>query len=278
MSEVPAFPLIINGERCEPAEGQYEDVINPATGKVIARAAMGTGADVDLAVKAARAAFDNREWREMNPTARSKVLYASSRETAPAGYERLFTVAKTGGPSQLVPAPWGHDGSFSADKKHIVVDRIARWDSEWRHYRGGQNTALVILDLDDLREDRIPNERTTDIQPLWMNGIIYFLSDRGWSMNIWSFDPATNKLEQITHYADVDIKWLDGHQGTLIFVDGLQNIQPEDTRWVGRIEINDIVGTVARNRVEQVVNERPMRIDNGESVAGLQVGNYHVAH
>jgi aldehyde dehydrogenase (NAD+) len=76
MSEVPAYPLIINGERCEPAGGAYDDVINPANGEVIGRAAMGSAADVDIAVKAARAAFDNREWREMSPDARSKVLYA----------------------------------------------------------------------------------------------------------------------------------------------------------------------------------------------------------
>ena len=76
MSEVPSYPLIINGERCEPASGHYDDVINPATGEVIARAAMGSTADVDIAVKAARAAFDNREWREMKPADRSKVLYA----------------------------------------------------------------------------------------------------------------------------------------------------------------------------------------------------------
>jgi len=74
--EVTSYPLIINGERCEPGAGHYEDVINPATGEVIARAAMGDASDVDKAVAAARAAFDQREWREMSPADRSKVLYA----------------------------------------------------------------------------------------------------------------------------------------------------------------------------------------------------------
>ena len=45
----------------------------------------------------------------------SRVLYASSRETAPTTYQRLWTVARDGGPSEMLPAPWGHDGSFSAD-------------------------------------------------------------------------------------------------------------------------------------------------------------------
>ena len=74
--EITSYPLIINGERCEPGAGHYEDVINPSTGEVIARAAMGDASDVDRAVAAARAAFDQREWREMSPADRSKVLYA----------------------------------------------------------------------------------------------------------------------------------------------------------------------------------------------------------
>ena len=75
MSEAPLYPLIINGERCEPRSGEYADVINPATGEVVARAAMGNSADVDAAVSAARAAFEDRAWRQMPPAERSRVLY-----------------------------------------------------------------------------------------------------------------------------------------------------------------------------------------------------------
>jgi len=146
-----------------------------------------------------------------------RILYSSSRQTAPTGYARLWTVSPDGGPSERLPAPWGADGSFSADGGRIVIDRVARWDSEWRHYRGGQNTAMVVLDLSDLSELRLPNERQTDIQPVWMNDTIYFLSDRDWSMNIWSYDPASGALEQRTDFTDVDIKWLSGHDGTLAF-------------------------------------------------------------
>ena len=75
MSEVPMYPLIINGERCEPLSGEYADVINPADGQVVGRAALGNAADVDAAVTAARAAFNDRAWRNMPPLERSKVLY-----------------------------------------------------------------------------------------------------------------------------------------------------------------------------------------------------------
>lgn len=73
--EIPRFPLIINGERCEPSSGEYLDVVNPASGQVTARAAMGAAADLDKAVAAARSAFENSDWRKMAPTERSVVLY-----------------------------------------------------------------------------------------------------------------------------------------------------------------------------------------------------------
>jgi tricorn protease len=146
----------------------------------------------------------------------SRILYASSRETAPTGYERLWTVSPAGGPSEGLPSPRGHDGSYSADGRSIVLDHISRWDVEWRSYRGGQNTPLTILNLASLEETRLPNDRTTDIHPVWMNGVIYFLSDRDWAMNVWTYDPATRAVAQLTHFTDADVKWLAGHHGTLI--------------------------------------------------------------
>jgi len=146
-----------------------------------------------------------------------RVLYSSSRETAPVGFDRLWTVSIDGGPSELLPVPWAHDGSFSASGARIVVDRVTRWDSEWRHYRGGQNTPLTILDLNSLEEIRLPNERTIDRHPVWIGQAIYFLSDRDWVMNVWSYDVESGKHTQLTDFDDVDVKWLSGHDDTLIF-------------------------------------------------------------
>lgn len=146
-----------------------------------------------------------------------KVLYASNRETAPANYSRMWTVSVTGGASVLLPAPWAFDGSFSSDGKKIAVDRVDRWDSEWRHYRGGQNTPLHILDVSTLAEQVIPSERSTDIHPFWMGGEIFFLSDRDFNMNVWAFNPGTSALRQVTKLKNIDIKWLSGNDKELVY-------------------------------------------------------------
>ena len=147
----------------------------------------------------------------------NRILYSTSRETAPTGYDRLWTVSPEGGPSTLVPAPWGHDGAYSPVGPRIVVDRVSRWDVEWRNYRGGQNTPLTILDLDDLSEVRLPNDqRTTDIDPVWLGGTIYFLSDRDHAMNVWAYDTDSRQLSQVTRFTDAEVKSLAGRDGTLV--------------------------------------------------------------
>ncbi|MEM6703053.1 MAG: PDZ domain-containing protein [Acidobacteriota bacterium] len=145
------------------------------------------------------------------------VLYASSRGTAPTGYDRLWTVSTSGGPSERLTAPWGHSGSYSPDGQRIAIDRMSRWDVEWRNYRGGQNTPLILLDLDLLGEVAIPSDqRSTDVQPLWLGDTVYFLSDRGGTMNVWTYGAGDGALEQLTDFTGSDVKWLSGYGDTLI--------------------------------------------------------------
>lgn len=146
-----------------------------------------------------------------------RVLYATSRDNAPTSYANLWTVSVDGGPSTLLTRQWAADGSFSPDGSQVIIDRVQRWDVEWRNYRGGQNTPLVILNLEDQGETLLPYESTIDIQPLWLDDMVYFLSDRDNTSNIWSFTPATGILKQVTRLTGSDIKWLDGHGDILAY-------------------------------------------------------------
>jgi betaine-aldehyde dehydrogenase len=64
----------INGELVDPVEGRTEEVVNPATGEAIAEAPLSTAEDVNLAVEAARRAFET--WGTTTPAERAKVLLA----------------------------------------------------------------------------------------------------------------------------------------------------------------------------------------------------------
>jgi aldehyde dehydrogenase (NAD+) len=72
------YGLFIGGEFREPAEGQYFDTINPATEERLARVGLASGADVDLAVKAARKALHGH-WSKMKAAERGKYIYRIAR-------------------------------------------------------------------------------------------------------------------------------------------------------------------------------------------------------
>jgi len=62
----------IDGEWVD-SGGKYEDVVNPATGKTIARVPISTKEEVDAAIEAAKRAFP--DWRKTPPLARSRCLF-----------------------------------------------------------------------------------------------------------------------------------------------------------------------------------------------------------
>jgi aldehyde dehydrogenase (NAD+) len=66
--------LFINGKWVDSVSGKTFDTLNPATEKVITSVAEGDKADIDLAVRAARKAFEEGPWRNMDAPERGRIL------------------------------------------------------------------------------------------------------------------------------------------------------------------------------------------------------------
>ncbi|WP_376768842.1 aldehyde dehydrogenase family protein [Amycolatopsis acididurans] len=67
--------LHIGGQWLDAADGAELPSVDPATGEVFASVACGGAADVDRAVAAARAAFENGPWPRMKPNERAAALW-----------------------------------------------------------------------------------------------------------------------------------------------------------------------------------------------------------
>ena len=67
--------MLINGKWVNSFSGKTFPTYNPATGEVLARVAEGDKEDVDLAVKAARAAFEGGPWRKMSASKRGQLIW-----------------------------------------------------------------------------------------------------------------------------------------------------------------------------------------------------------
>jgi len=70
--------LLIGGKWREASSGATLDVLDPATGEVFAQAAAGGAADIDLAVRSARQAFEEGPWKSTPPAERARLLWKLS--------------------------------------------------------------------------------------------------------------------------------------------------------------------------------------------------------
>src|ERR1700726_3798639 len=85
------FGLFIGGAWQPPASGEYFDTLDPSNGEKLAVVAQGGAADIDAAVRAARAA--STEWKALTPHTRARYLYALARLVQK--HSRLLAVLET---------------------------------------------------------------------------------------------------------------------------------------------------------------------------------------
>jgi phenylacetaldehyde dehydrogenase len=67
--------MLIDGQMVGAVSGKTFEVVNPATGAVIANVPAADKADVDLAVGTARRAFDNGVWAKVSPSEKSRMMW-----------------------------------------------------------------------------------------------------------------------------------------------------------------------------------------------------------
>lgn len=73
---IPSFDgrAVINGERVAARDGQTFDCISPVDGRLLTQVARCGQSDIDAAVAAARAAFEDRRWAGKAPAVRKRVM------------------------------------------------------------------------------------------------------------------------------------------------------------------------------------------------------------
>jgi acyl-CoA reductase-like NAD-dependent aldehyde dehydrogenase len=67
--------LFINGKAEDAAGGKTIEVRNPATGELLTTVPDGEAADIDRAVAAARASFEKKTWRGLDPSRKERILW-----------------------------------------------------------------------------------------------------------------------------------------------------------------------------------------------------------
>jgi len=147
------------------------------------------------------------------------VLFASQRYVHTNRYLQFFTVPIEGGfPTQLI-IPNGHKASYSPDGEQMAYTPIYESFNQWKNYRGGTISKIWVFSFDDYATVEIPKPvgGCNDTDPVWLGDKIYFRSDRNGEFNLFSYDPGSQEIAQLTQYDNYPVLAMKGHANTLIF-------------------------------------------------------------
>ncbi|MEQ8477905.1 PDZ domain-containing protein [Fulvivirga sp.] len=150
-----------------------------------------------------------------------KIIFRSGRNARPTQTNQLYTISTNGGLPELIDIPRAAYGEISIDGKYIAYTPITGWDPEWRNYRGGQAMPIWIVDMktkDLVRTPQLDKERHLD--PVWIGNKVYYMSERDYTSNIWSFDITTKQEEQMTFHKKFDVKSLDASDNKIVYEQG----------------------------------------------------------
>jgi len=187
--------------------GQYDGNIDvyvvPAGGGIPKRLTWHPGADLTLG---------------FTPDGKS-VLFASGRFSNNRAYAQLFTVPVTGGEAGMLKVPYASDAEISPDGRFIAYTPFPEAFNQWKNYRGGRFSRIWIFDAKDYGIEKLPQPEggSNDVDPMWVGGKICFRSDRNGEFNLFSYDPASREIEQLTEFKDFPVLSAAGGAGRVVF-------------------------------------------------------------
>ncbi|MFO7732483.1 MAG: PDZ domain-containing protein [Candidatus Aminicenantes bacterium] len=147
------------------------------------------------------------------------VLFTSTRFSYSRAYPRLFTVPVEGGEATMLEIPYVNDAEMSPDGRHIAYSPFREAFTQWKNYRGGTFSRIWIFNNADLTIDKVPQPegRSNDAGPMWVGGKVCFRSDRDGEFNLYSYDPASRKIERLTSFTDFPVLNASAGPGRIAF-------------------------------------------------------------
>jgi tricorn protease len=147
------------------------------------------------------------------------VLFVSGRFSANRAYSQLFTVPVAGGEAGKLKVPYASDAEMSPDGRFIAYCPFPEAFTQWKNYRGGRFSRIWIFNARDYGVEKLPQPegRSNDVDPMWVGGKILFRSDRGGEFNLFSFDPASKKVDQLTRFTDFPVLSASAGAGRVVF-------------------------------------------------------------
>ena len=166
------------------------------------------------------------------------VTLVSARETDHGRSGQLYHVSLQGGLPVKQMESRIYRGVYDAEGKRLAYiahgsgyNGLFGGSSGWKGYRGGTTPAIQIMDIGAQTVETIPGAGVTNFNPVWLNGELYFVSDRENEIfNIYRYDPSSAAITKVTSEAVWDVRSAGGHGSSIVYEAGgrLKNINLEN--------------------------------------------------
>ncbi|MEM7247453.1 MAG: PDZ domain-containing protein [Acidobacteriota bacterium] len=153
--------------------------------------------------------------RDWHPDGRA-VLFGSNRHVRTWPGE-LFQVGLDESMPTKLELPKVAHASLNDAATHFAYTPLGDAFGTWKRYRGGRTTPVWIFDRSTHEVEEIPHVNASDTFPCWLDGDVYFASDRDGVMNLYRFRPGARQPEQLTDYDDFHVRAMDCGGGAVVF-------------------------------------------------------------
>ena len=192
---------------------------------------------------------------------KNKIMFISGRKHF--RFNKLYLINPDGSDLEEIILHNINNGSFSPDGNQIAFNKTSREFRNWKRYKGGTAQEIYLYDLKTNEEKNLSNFEGTDRFPMWFGEKIYFTSDRDRVLNIYSVDPSSGEIRQITTHTEYDVRFPSMGSGKIVYELG-------GTLWV--LDLSD-------NRTRQIPVEikadlpeiRPVRIELTDYIQGIEL-------
>ena len=152
------------------------------------------------------AGLSSRSSRGAVPDARRELFISDSWTIGLAGWAGPEPLADAARVHRRLFARW-HAGSRTRRCRSRSCREWAQTQgSQWRHYRGGRTHPIRLITSRRRTRSRSCRGPTATTPRRCGSGTpCYFLSDRNGTTNLFSYDPRTKQLSQLTRHDDFDI-------------------------------------------------------------------------
>ena len=132
--------------------------------------------------------------------------------------EQLVSINPTTKEKEVLPLFQASESSFDGSGKTVYFVRPAYHNNVTKRYKGGTARQIWKYTLGTDEAVQLTKGYTGESHhPLWINGRVYFITDRDGVMNIWSMTEEGEDLKKHTQHTQFDVRYASSHGNQIVY-------------------------------------------------------------